>query len=287
MVVAKREKDHWAKILRNAVAWRKKLQNRTILTGGYMKPTILHGPLPRMKPQPLHVTGMIVYRKKARERRLMRYLAYNEQMRDIKREAQIETMLARSHKQMLPFFFAGAQDEWMKPIREHQALMELSYAREYQRANASFPPKMLKQVKNARRMKVENKTRERQRELAGQVINRTIRRARRGPPAHVLTFMTPRRRYYDRVARSSVTEVGYVGWVKKKLGFKLKNPDPFAVENGKEADQPKLDAEEEEIRKENLRRRVEAWKRRNVVSVPEKGAKEKGEEQNVSKYPNC
>lgn len=158
--------------------------------------------------------------------------------------------------------------------------MELSYAREYKRATSSFPPAMLEQIRAARREKVENKTREVQRERAGQVINRTLRRARKGPPAHVLVRMSPLRRYYDKVARSSVSEVGYVGWVKKKLGFKLSNPDPYAVENGREEDQPRLDAVEEEIRKENLRRRDGAWKRRNVVSVAQQAGEK--EEQNAA-----
>ena len=50
----------------------------------------------------------------------------------------------------------------------------------------------------------------------------TEKRARKGPPAHVLAEMTPEQRHDDRVARSSVSETGYVGMVKRKLGWKMK-----------------------------------------------------------------
>lgn len=75
-----------------------------------MKPNIFHGPLPRMKPQPLHITGMITHRRAARERRLARFLVYNEQIRDIKREAIIERVLSK--RKRFRFVFADATNEW-------------------------------------------------------------------------------------------------------------------------------------------------------------------------------
>lgn len=69
--------------------------------------------------------------------------------------------------------------------------------------------------------------------------------------------MSPLRRHYDWVSRRSVSEVGYVGWVKRKLGWKLRDPNAWKVEIGKDEDQPRLNALENEIRKENERRRRE------------------------------
>lgn len=83
----------------------------------------------------------------------------------------------------------------------------------------------------------------------------TVERANKGPPAHILARMSPLRRHWDRVSRSNVSEVGYVGLVKRKLGWKLKNPHAWKVEIGKDEDQPHLDTLEEEVRKENLKRR--------------------------------
>lgn len=46
----------------------------------------------------------------------------------------------------------------------------------------------------------------------------TIRCRNKGPPPHILTCMGREERHLDKVARSSVSEVGYVGMVKWRLG---------------------------------------------------------------------
>lgn len=74
------------------------MRTRPVLTGAYIKPTILHGPLPRMRPQPLHVTGMIVWRRKARERRLAKQEQLQEQMKYLDAESEFERNLARGSK---------------------------------------------------------------------------------------------------------------------------------------------------------------------------------------------
>ena len=119
---------------------------------------------------------------------------------------------------------------------------------------------MLRQIKAARQEKVRNKTNEYNRESRGEVTNRTIYRRQQGPPAHILAKMTPEERHLDRVSRSSVSEVGYVGMVKRKLGWKLRNPEAWKAEDGKEEDWPLLDAMEEEIRQKNREKRASAEK---------------------------
>ena len=128
----------------------------------------------------------------------------------------------------------------------------------FRRQAMPYPPEMLAAIKQARREKVHNKTKELQREARGEIINRTIFRARTGPPAHILSKMTPSQRHLDNVSRSNVSEVGYVGMAKRKLGWKLRNPDAWKVENGKEENREYLDAMAVEIRQENERRLKEA-----------------------------
>lgn len=135
-----------------------------------------------------------------------------------------------------------------------------TFRRDEARRNTPYPPELLAQIKRARTEKVANKTREYQREARGQVLRRTILRSRQGPPAHVLCKMTPKQRYYDKVARSSVSEVGFVGMVKRKLGWKLRNPDAWKVEDGQEENQQSLDASEEQIREWNRKRRARSRK---------------------------
>jgi hypothetical protein len=121
----------------------------------------------------------------------------------------------------------------------------------------TYTPEMLAAIKRARHEKVINKTRERERERRGEVLRQTIRRRNKGPPAHVLARMTPEEKHMDKVVRN-VSEVGYVGQVKRRLGFRLKDPDGWKLEIGKVEDKERLDAMMSMVERENERRRKEA-----------------------------
>jgi hypothetical protein len=121
----------------------------------------------------------------------------------------------------------------------------------------TYSPEMLATIKRARREKILNKTRERERERRGEVLGRTIRRRNKGPPAHVLALMTREERHMDKVVRD-VSEVGYVGQVKRRLGFRLRDPEGWKVEIGKVEDKERLDAMMGMVVNENERRRKEA-----------------------------
>ena len=133
-------------------------------------------------------------------------------------------------------------------------------SRDEARLHSPFPSALIRKVTRARRERTWNKQRERQREASGEIVKKTIERARQGPPAHVLAKMTPRQRHLDKVSRSSISEVGYIGWAKKQLGWKLKNPNPWEAEDGKPEDEERLMAMEEKIRQENERRAAAAAK---------------------------
>jgi len=132
--------------------------------------------------------------------------------------------------------------------------MKDCFERENERANAPIPPEMAAQVKEARREKFRNKARESERERRGEVLNRTLKRRRKGPPAHVLAVMTEKQKVWDKVARS-VSEVGYVAAVKRKLGFKLREPSLWKRELGPKEQWEELSRMENLIREENLKRR--------------------------------
>ena len=138
----------------------------------------------------------------------------------------------------------------------HARQLFRTFLAEIARTRTPFPSALAAQIAAARAERGRNKRHEFLRELRGEVLPRTLRRARSAPPPHVLAKMGPRRRHLDAVARSNVSEVGYVGWAKRQLGYKLRDPDAWKVEIGKDEDQPRLDALEEDIRKENKRRRA-------------------------------
>ncbi len=233
-----------------------------------------------MNPQPDHVSGMIYWRRKARDRRSARYAVLADWLDDLRRESDFETRLAQEARKCGDTFtrrFSDDPQEWgefillvscwlsswrvtERIIKQHMYDLRKTFTQDEARRRTPFPPELLAQIKAARRERVENKTREYQREARGEVIRRTILRRKQGPPAHVLAKMTPQERHLDRVSRSSVSEVGYVGMVKRKLGWKLRNPEAWKAEHGQEEDWPTLDAIEEEIRRKNRKRQADANK---------------------------
>ena len=71
------------------------LRNRPIVTG-YQRPTFFNRALPRLKPQPAHISMMIFKRRKQREQRLELFSELKEHLDDVRREATFEKMLFRT-----------------------------------------------------------------------------------------------------------------------------------------------------------------------------------------------
>ena len=135
--------------------------------------------------------------------------------------------------------------------------MSDSFDREKKRLALPYPPEMLAEIKEARREKVRNKTREREREARGERTARLSRALRQRPPPHVLCRMDVRARRLDAVARGA-SEVGYVAQAKMALGYRLRDPEAWKVELGAPEEQERLDREAKEIDEENARRRAAA-----------------------------
>lgn len=73
--------------------WIDKMRKRPIMTGGYLRPSWFNKPLPRLNPQPIHISMMIASRRKARASRTVRFEQYNEWKEDMKHEARFERLL--------------------------------------------------------------------------------------------------------------------------------------------------------------------------------------------------
>lgn len=149
-------------------------------------------------------------------------------------------------------------------LKEREQEIQAALTRDEERAKRPFPPALIAQIKAARREKVANKTRELQRERAGLVIRRTLLRRAKGPPAHVLARMTEAERRMDRVARS-VSEVGYVAMVKRRLGWKLRDPEAWKVEMGRPENRARLEREAMALVAENERRRKAAGEQSEYI----------------------
>ena len=104
-----------------------------------------------------------------------------------------------------------------------------SFQLERERAQSTFTPEMISTIKRARTYKIENKTRERERERRGEITSRVRRRMRQGPPAHVLATMSEEERRVDGVMRE-VSLGGYSGRVKAEEKAKRRRQDVSARE---------------------------------------------------------
>ncbi|KAI8994218.1 hypothetical protein BD414DRAFT_436884 [Trametes punicea] len=244
-------------VYQQELAWYERMRTRPILTGAYHKPSLYNRPLPRLRPQPRHITGMIVSRLRARIRRVARQETLKDHTRFLEAERGVEQQLAKEAATMrVPFerVYTDDFEGWGKPIVEDLKKISESFDLERMRESTPYPPELLEQVKAARREKVANKTRERERERRGEMTNRLRKQMRQSPPAHILVKMSARQRRMDAIARGA-SEVGYVAKVKHALGFKLRDPDTWKAELGKPENKEMLDRIAEEIENENARRR--------------------------------
>ncbi|KAL1741005.1 hypothetical protein HDZ31DRAFT_46334 [Schizophyllum fasciatum] len=199
---------------------------------------------------------MILYRRRAREQRLLRTAELTELRQDIRREREFEQgALALNPGAAQTGIHSGpAAKEWDQPINQAQAAIHLSLRRDDARAATPVSPELMAQIKRARAAKHANQARARRREREGEVLKRTLERRAARPPPHFWDKMSEERRHMDRVSRS-VSEVGYVAKIKRQLGFRLRNPEAWRVEEGADGERERLDREYLEIMKENVRRR--------------------------------
>lgn len=110
MIAAKREKARMEKSIRQALVrrpfvkpgnsaykinqqWQERLRTRPILTGSWIRPSLANGPLPRMKPQPEHITMMIRRRRMAYERHQAKFVELGNTSEDLEFERAFENKL--------------------------------------------------------------------------------------------------------------------------------------------------------------------------------------------------
>ncbi|KAG8796581.1 hypothetical protein FRC17_007976, partial [Serendipita sp. 399] len=176
LIRARREKVEMQRVYDKELEWIEKMKKRPILTGGYLRPSLYNRPLPRMKNQPIHITMMIKKRIKARAKRIERQGTLIGWLEDVKTERLFESNLQKeiagetgNLDSRQPEFEAR---EYETAIRDSLKSITQSFELDRQRAASKFTPEMITLIKNARKAKIANKTRERERELRGEVTNR-------------------------------------------------------------------------------------------------------------------
>ncbi|KAG7097191.1 hypothetical protein E1B28_004563 [Marasmius oreades] len=225
MVESKIEKEHWRDLIDKELEWQHRLKNRPILTGGILHATPVNPPIPRMKPQPMEISRIMVKRMKQREKRFAKLNTLSEYRDMARREREFEEGLIGKHVDGDKAVWGGkAFKDWAVQLSESSKTIYADLTRQTEKFLAPYPPELLEQVAEARRNKIENKTREHERERRGEILKSTFRRQRRGLPAHLLSRLTKDQVEQELIVRRSVAEVGYIGQLKQKKGWKLRTP---------------------------------------------------------------
>ena len=197
---------------------------------------------------------MIYKRRKARTQRIEQQRALLSQVQDLHIEGEFEDSLAERTGARFKNCFSGLSPAaWRAPIESRLTVIQAAFIRDTARAARPTPPELLSQLKAARREKVANKTRERERQMRGEVLSATLRQSRLGFPTHTLTLWDPETRKAKLIGRRSTSKVGYVGQVKRALGYRIPPEDDEVDELARE----RLDRLAEEIRRANQSRRCE------------------------------
>ncbi|EIN13030.1 hypothetical protein PUNSTDRAFT_98064 [Punctularia strigosozonata HHB-11173 SS5] len=233
---------------------------RPILTGAYLRPSLYNPPLPRMLRQPHALSIMIYKRRRAHDVRIANESAMKERKLELNREMTFERGLLESLQKGEAFesHFLKYRNEWREHLNAQEEAIARSFDLENARLQTPFPPSVLDSIKAARTRKIAYYTSMRARERAGEHTPLSVERMRRMPPAHVLQQMSQQQRINDRVVRS-VSEVGYVGMVKERVGVRTRRRGLWRVyEEGKEENRERLDRMAEEIRRANFERQAKS-----------------------------
>ncbi|KAJ3754873.1 hypothetical protein EV360DRAFT_86440 [Lentinula raphanica] len=219
------EKSQWALLVEKELEWQRHLKNRPILTGGFVHPTLYHPPFPRMKPQPVSISRSIASRMKQRERRFAKIEELTRIKDMIRKEQYMEQGLIREARlKGIKFEPVFEGQDWSGPLADALATLFTNVKITTARNLRPFSSVLLEQVRRARQNKIVNKTKERERERRGEILRVTRKRWKKGLTPHLLSTMSEKEKREELIVQRSSSEVGYVGLLKKRKGWKLKDP---------------------------------------------------------------
>ncbi|PLW44687.1 hypothetical protein PCASD_05883 [Puccinia coronata f. sp. avenae] len=128
-----RQKKVWAKV------YRKQLESQRprtpIMTGRFLRPSILNGPLPRLAHQPLHISMMMSSRRKARERRMAEHRHLKEKLDTIRQEHQFEAALGQDQRDL----FHQEHNAEVRGILDRLNVIDHSFTLEKERERVRNP----------------------------------------------------------------------------------------------------------------------------------------------------
>lgn len=135
-----------AELLRN-IPPPPKPTRRPFLTGAFMRPSILNPPLPRLKPQPTHISMMMKTRAWKREKKLTRQRDLKETGNTMVKEVSFWRELGVDQD----WGAKGREGSWWHDIGDTIAQIDASFARDAARAASVFPKEVEEKIMAARR----------------------------------------------------------------------------------------------------------------------------------------
>ena len=127
---------------------------RPRLTGGYIYPSYFNPPLPRMVPQPPNISGMMRRRIRARENRLDRSRALDEQLKDMDVEDSFRSSLLGKPDEA---WRTNGPGGFRSVVNDLQKEMNRSFRREEARSQMIFDEETVLKVEATRKARARTK----------------------------------------------------------------------------------------------------------------------------------
>lgn len=146
-LIETRHRKTWAKVYRSLLAARR--PPTPIMTGRFLRPTILNGPLPRLAHQPLHISMMISSRRKARERRMVEHRQLKDKLELIQQEYPFERIMIDQTDNVEAY--DQEQKREVSSIMDRLKVINQSFALEKERESKTYDRELLDKIEAARR----------------------------------------------------------------------------------------------------------------------------------------
>lgn len=137
-----------------------KPEEKSRLTGGFLRPTLFNPPLPRLKPQPLNISMMINRRIKRRERRIEVSRKLADLQADMRQEVRFLRSLGLDWPEKIGDWSSGVgARSWETEFNRYMNNMQEKFTRELKRSEMKYSDKLYIRVMRAKRMKYERSAR--------------------------------------------------------------------------------------------------------------------------------
>ncbi|EFP90964.2 hypothetical protein PGTUg99_003439 [Puccinia graminis f. sp. tritici] len=119
-----------------------------IMTGRFLRPSVLNGPLPRLAHQPLHISMMMSSRRKKRERRVAEHRHLKDKLDTVRQEHQFDSAII-AHDQA--HVFDQEHNREVKGILDRLNDISHSFTLDKERERKVYSRELLDKIEAARR----------------------------------------------------------------------------------------------------------------------------------------